>query len=90
MIEPQFIFYAEANAYISEPVTVEDAAIVEIELAANAPVVTLKMKEDGEYANYGQTPEPQHDAYKIKIVSKDSIRIKLATPVEVTRCVINN
>lgn len=90
MIEPQFTFDAEANAYISEPVTVEEAAIVEIELAANAPVVILKMEDDGEYANYGQTPEPQHDAYKIKIVSKDSIRIKLATPVEVTRCIINN
>ena len=90
MAEPQFTFDAEANAYISEPVAIHEGAIVEIELTENAPVVTLKMEDDGEYANYGQTPEPQHDAYKIKIASRDSIQIKLATPVEVTKCIINN
>jgi len=90
MITPQFTFDAEANAYISEPVTIDESATVEIELAANAPVVTLKMEEDGEYANYGQTPEPQRDAYKIKITSKESIQVMLATPVEVTKCIINN
>ena len=90
MIEPQFTFDEGANAYISEPVTINEGATVEIELAANAPVVTLKMEDDGEYANYGQSPEPQRDAYKIYITSRDSIQVKLATPVEVTRCVINN
>ncbi len=89
-MEPQFTFDAEANAYISEPVTIDHCAIVEIELSANAPVVTLKMEDDGEYANYGQTPEPQHNAYKIKIACRDSIQVKLATPVEVTKCIINN
>jgi hypothetical protein len=88
MIEPLFTFDAEANAYISEPVTIEAReAIVEIKLVSPAPVVTLKKEDDGGYGNYGESPE-QRDAYKIKIVSRGHITVKLSTPVNVIKCII--
>ena len=89
MIVPQFTFDAEANGYISEPFTIDEQAQVHIELASRAPVVTLKQEEDGGFANYGQTPK-QATGYKIKITSKGEATIKLATPVEVTKCYILN
>lgn len=88
MAEPIFTFDAEANAYISDSFTIEDEAIVEIELDSAAPVVTLKMEDDGGYANYGQTPEPQHEAYRIKMVCRGSEQVKLATPVSVKKCIV--
>lgn len=89
MITPNFTFDAEANGYISDPFTVDELAQVHIELASRAPVVTLKQESDGGYANYGQTPK-QACGYKINIRSKGEITVKLATPVEVTKCYILN
>lgn len=89
MIVPQFTFDAEANGYVSESFTVDEAAQVHIELASRAPVVTLKQEKDGGYANYGQTPK-QACGYNINIHSKEEITVKLATPVEVTKCYILN
>ena len=89
MIVPEFTFDADMNGYVCEPFTVEERATVHIELASPAPVVTLKMEEDGGYANYGQTPDDS-DRYEIDITSKDEITVKMATPVEVTKCYIIN
>ena len=89
MIVPQFTFDAEANGYISEPFTIDQSAQVHIELASRAPVVTLKMESDGGYANYGQTPK-MATGYNINVSSKEEITVKLATPVEVTKCFIFN
>lgn len=89
MIIPEFTFDAEANAYISEPFTVDERATAHIELASRAPVVTLKMDEDGGYANYGQTPKGA-TGYEIDITTKREITVKLATPVAVTKCYVLN
>lgn len=89
MIVPQFTFDAEANGYISEPFTIEERAQVHIELASRAPVVTLKLEDDGEYANYGQSPK-NACRYNIDISSKREITVKLAAPVEVTKCYVLN
>lgn len=89
MVTPTFTFDAEANAYLSEPFTVEERAMVHIELESKAPVVTLKMEEDGGYANYGQTPK-EASGYEIHITSKDEATLILATPVAVTDCYIIN
>lgn len=89
MVIPQFEFNAEANAYLSNPFTVNEEALVHIELASRAPVVTLKMEGDGEYANYGQSPKSA-DAYEITITSKKEVTLMLATPVEVMKCYILN
>lgn len=89
MIVPTFTFDAEANGYISEPFTVDERATVHIELASRAPVVTLKMEDDGGYANYGQTPESAC-GFEIGIHSKKEATVCLASPVEVTKCYILN
>lgn len=89
MIVPQFTFDQEANGYLSEPFTIDEQAMVHIELASRAPVVTLKLEGDGEYSNYGQTPK-SGTAFEINITSKKEITVKLATPVEVTKCYVLN
>ena len=89
MITPTFTFDAEANAYISEPFAVDERATVHIELASRAPVVTLKLDADGEYGNYGQCPK-NACGYEIDITTKREMTLKLATPVEVTKCYILN
>lgn len=90
MIVPTFTFDAEANGYISEPFSVEEHAMVHIELTSMAPVVTLKLQEDGEYANYGQTTQ-ESESYELNITSnEETITLKLATPVEVKKCYIMN
>lgn len=89
MVIPQFEFNEEANAYLCAPFTVDEEALVHIELASRAPVVTLKMEGDGGYGNYGQTPKSA-DAYEINITSKKTVTLMLATPVEVKTCYILN
>ena len=89
MITPTFTFDNEANAYLSEPITISEQAMAHIELASHAPVVTLKQENDGGYANYGQTPE-SGTHFEINITCQDEITIRLATPVEVTKCYILN
>lgn len=89
MITPAFAFDNEANAYISEPITIDEQAMAHIELASRAPVVTLKQEKDGGYANYGQTPK-SGTHFEINITCQDEITIRLATPVEVTKCYILN
>ena len=87
MITPQFTYNAEANAYLSEPFTIDHEVIVSMELASRAPVVTLKKEKDGEYANYGETPQ-RSNRYKINITPKNVQTLMLASPVEVTKCFI--
>lgn len=89
MIVPQFTFDAEANAYVSEPFTVDEQAMVHIELSSRAPVVTMKQEKDGGYANYGQSPKSA-TAFEIKITTNREELLILATPVEVTKCYILN
>lgn len=89
MIAPQFTFDADANGYLSEPFTIDERATVHIELASRAPVVTLKQEKDGGYANFGQTPKSA-TGFEINITSKKEATIRLATPVEVTKCYILN
>jgi hypothetical protein len=89
MTVPQFTFDAETNAYLSEPFTVDEQAMVHIELASRAPVVTLKKEKDGGYANYGQTPK-SGEAFEINITTNREELLMLATPVEVTKCYILN
>lgn len=89
MIKPEFCFDQTANGYISDPITIVERALVHIELASQAPVVTLKQEEDGGYANYGMTPKLAA-GYEINLSSKKEITVKLATPVEVKKCYIIN
>lgn len=89
MIVPQFTFDQDANGFISEPITIDEQAMVHIELASRAPVVTLKQEGDGGFANYGQTPK-SGTAFEFNITSKKEITVKLATPVEVTKCYVLN
>lgn len=89
MIVPEFTFDAEANGYLSEPFEVEQLATIHIELSERAPVVILKQQEDGEYANYGQTPK-QSDAYRLNLSAKETSVIIIATPVAVKKCWIAN
>ena len=86
---PQFTFDQGANGYISEPFTVDEKAVVHIELSSRAPVVTLKQESDGGYANYGQTPKSA-TGFEINITTKREETLRLATPVEVTKCYILN
>lgn len=89
MIVPNFTFDAEANAYLSESFTIDEQAMVHVELASRAPVVVLKEENDGGYANFGQTPK-SGDRFKINITCNRESIIRLATPVEVTKCYILN
>ena len=89
MIVPTFTFDAEANAYISNPIIIDEQAIAHIELASQAPVVTLKQEKNGGYANYGQTPK-SGTHFEINITCQEEITICLATPVEVTKCYVLN
>ena len=89
MITPTFTFDTEANAYLSEPITIDEQAMAHIELASRAPVVTLKQEKDGGYANYGQTPK-SGTHFEINITCQDEITIRLATPVEVMKCYVLN
>lgn len=89
MIVPQFIFDDEANANISEAFTITRQGLVHIELGSRAQVVILRQEGDGGYANYGQTPT-SGDKFEINITCKDEISVKLATPVDVTKCYILN
>ena len=89
MIVPEFSFDSEANAYISDPITIDERATAHIELSSRAPVVTLRQERDGGYANYGQTPQ-SGTHFEINITCKDETTIRLATPVAVTKCYILN
>lgn len=89
MRTPEFTFDSDMNGYISESFTVEEHAVVHIELASRAPVVILKMEGDGGYANYGQTPK-NAEGYEINITTKRKEVIMIASPVEVTKCYILN
>lgn len=89
MIVPEFTFNAEANAYMSEPFTIDEQCMAHIELASRAPVVVLRQEADGSYANYGQTPRSD-TGFEINITCNRENVIRLATPVEVTKCYILN
>lgn len=89
MITPTFTFDAGANGYLSEPFTIDERATVHIELSSRAPVVTLKRESDGGYANFGQTPKSA-TGFEIDITCNKESVIRLATPVEVTKCYILN
>ena len=89
MTVPQFTFDAEANAYISEDITVDEQAMAHIELASRAPVVILRREKDGGFANYGQTPK-SGTGFEINITCNKESIIRLATPVEVLKCYILN
>ncbi len=85
MITPTFTWDASANAFLTEDIAISTKVIVRIVLAARAPVVILKREQDGEYVNYGQTAKSD-TAFNIKITTKESIIIKLATPEQVSQC----
>ena len=89
MIVPEFTFDAEANAYLSEPLTIDEQCMAHIELASRAPVVVLKQEKDGGFGNFGQTPK-SGNRFEINITCNKEMIIKLATPVEVTKCYILN
>lgn len=80
----KFTFDEGANGYLSQPVLIENPVTASIELASAAPVVTLKQKEDGDWANYGQSPKDAR-CYKINIVPKERMIIRIASPVEVLK-----
>lgn len=89
MILPEFTFNAEANAFLSETFTIDEQAIVHVELASRAPVVLLKQETDGGFANFGQTPK-SGDHFNINITCNKAGTFLLAAPVEVTKCYILN
>ena len=82
-----FVFDEGANGYLSEPVSIKDTAIVRLELEKPAPVVTLKEKEDGSWANYGQSPKDER-CYEITIRPEGMMTIRMATPVNVLKCYV--
>lgn len=77
------------NGYVSEDIVIDQRAVVRIELASRAPVVTLRQESDGGFANYGQTPK-SGTGFEINIHTKKEMTVRLATPVEVTKCYILN
>lgn len=85
IVIPEFVFDAEANGYLSDTIVIDRNITVMLELAARAPVVVLKQEPDGQYANYGQSPE-QSDNYRFTVRANELTTIKLATPVEVRMC----
>lgn len=89
MTNPTFIFDAEANGYISESVRINGSALVHIELESRAPIVILKMCQNGEYANYGQPPKSA-TGFELTVHTKKEETVRLATPVQVTKCYILN
>ena len=89
MITPTFEFDQEMNGFLSEPVTIDRHAMVHVELASRAPIVTLKRESDGGYANYGMSPKSA-EAFEIDITANDEMTVRLATPVEVIKCYILN
>jgi hypothetical protein len=89
MITPRFTFNAEANAYLSEPFSITDKAMAHIELSSRAPVVVLRQEDNGDYANFGQTPRSA-ESFEINITCNNEYTVMLATPVEVTKCYVLN
>lgn len=89
MIVPTFTFDADLNGYVCEPLIIQKSFIVEITLDRKAPVVTLKLEKDGEYANYGQTPSVS-DRYRLRLSVAHPTTIRIATPVRVAKCMIIN
>lgn len=89
MIVPNFVFDTDANGYLSEPFPIVEQCMAHIELASRAPVVILRQDTDGGFVNYGQTPK-SGDRFEINITSNKENIIRLATPVEVTKCYILN
>lgn len=89
MIVPEFIFDEEMNGFLSEPFTIDEQALVHIELASRAPIVTLKQEKDGGYANYGMSPKSA-ERFEIDITANKEMTVRLATPVEVTKCYVLN
>ena len=89
MIVPQFTFDTEVNAYLSEAITIDEQAMAHVELSIRGPVVVQKRENDGGYANYGMTPE-SGDRFEINHTCNSESIIRLATPVEVTKCYILN
>lgn len=87
MTKPTFTFDEGANGYLTEPIEIAEPILVKIELASQAPVVTLKQEEDGGWANYGQTTKDAR-RYEITIRPKGAMAIRLATPVKVLKCTI--
>jgi len=84
---PTFTFDEGANGWLSEPMEIEDPVVVRLELSNIAPVVTLKQEEDGGWANYGQSPKDAR-CYEITINPKERMTVRLATPVDVLKCLI--
>ena len=89
MVVPTFTFDSDMNGYVTEPIAIDEQALVHIELEQPAPVVTLKREKDGGYANYGMTPA-KSDRYEINITLNKEATIMLATPVAVTKCWVLN
>lgn len=82
-----FTWDAEANGWISEEFTINSEVVVHIALTELAPVVTLKQMDDGDWANYGQTPD-ESDQYHIAICPSHEMRLRLASPVRVKKCTV--
>lgn len=89
MIVPEFTFDEDINGYLSDPFTVDEQCVAHIELSQRAPVVVQKREADGGYANFGQTPK-SGTGFEINITCNKENVIRLATPVEVTKCYILN
>lgn len=87
MISPTFTFDGDANGWLCEPFDISGNCRVFIELTSRAPVVTLKEQSDGDWANCGQTPSVS-DRYQINLHPTRPVTLRLAVPVEVTKCFI--
>ena len=81
----KFVWNEEANAYLSEPFTVNRTMEVYVKMSRWAPVVILKKDTDEEYSVYGQSPK-ERDEHHFDIHATDAITVMLATPVEVQKC----
>lgn len=87
MKQLQFAYDEEANGYLSESFQLEKRAMIRVYLQSQAPVVTLKLEDSGEWSNYGQTPK-NCDCYEINLTSNEEVTLMLATPVPVMNCYI--
>ena len=79
-----FVWDEALGGYVSDVMEIDSDVIVRLVLSRLAPVVTLKETDDG-LVNFGQTPDTS-DRYEITLHPTESMRVRIAVPVEVVSC----
>lgn len=79
-----FVRDENLGGYVSDVMEIDSDVIVRLVLSRLAPVVTLK-ETNGDWENFGQTPDTS-DRYEITLHPTESMRVRIAVPVEVVSC----